>query len=709
MVTNYANYGVFEHLAKDGYQEVYTKDINKENYDSYFSGLLSIMRDGIEQPDVQCLKVGFHLADGNFVKFTLVDSWFNIFFWTFPIYLNEPITVKHLVDTRAITKKYIKNYFNMLIKEHAIGVDFITLNNLIDETICKFKYIDEFSMYLANTVNFRDTLDLMEKYPEFNQSIHADLTGVPIEDVKDVGMKYTQTQIKYIKSSDHCLRDSFISGEAISPKQFKEVSANIGTKPDGHGGVFPYVINHSFMNGGVSDPESYVIDSSVGRTAQILQKMNVGTSGAFARLLETNNLDTFFNTDPNYICDTKNFIQVFIKDASWLTMYDRRYYKFDPDGPEYLLDKDKDFQLIGQTLYFRSPITCASYAKGNGICRKCYGNMYFVNRDINPGKIAAELLSSVYTQMLLSAKHLLESSVIEMKWNPEFYDLFNVNLNAISIDEDTDTTGMFMILDSNKIDSSEDDDDDSGTSDMIYDEYTTSFDILYPNGQRITFHTAEDDNIYITEDLNKLLKSRKSKEDDGVYTISLDNLKSIPVIFTVKIQNKELQQTLERSKHIIDREKDTSSYTKDEIVREFITANTDGGINVSAIHLEVILANQMRDPDNILEKPNWSIRNAPYKILTLGSSLNNNPSITVTLEYQKIGRTLVSPLSTRKCKPSIYDLYFMEKPQEFMVDRDSMVSDAFTINEGTEGMVLRDAIYYVDDSDDGMERGVDDQ
>ncbi len=698
MVTNYQNYGPFESLVRNGYQEVNTSDINIDNYSGYFNGLLNIMRDGIEQEDVQALKIGFILADGNFVRFTLTDAWFNLIFWTFPIYIGEPVTVKHLVDTRAITKKYIKDYFNMLIKNHTIDIDFITLNNLIDETIYKLKFIDEFAMYLANTVNFRDTLDLMEKYPEFNASIHADLSGVPIEDVKSVGMDYTYTQIKYIKENDHCLRDSFVSSEAISPKQFKEVSVNIGTKPDGRGGVFPYIINNSFMNGGVSDPESYVIDSSVGRTAQVLQKMNVGTSGAFARLLETNNLDTFFNTDQNYVCDTKNLIEVFIKDASWLSMYDKRYYRFDPDGPTYLLDKDRDDHLIGRTLYFRSPITCASYARGHGICRKCYGDLYFINRDINPGKIAAELLSSVYTQMLLSAKHLLESSVIEMKWNPEFYDLFDVELNMISVTENIDTTGMFMILDSSKFDSSEDDDDD--TSDMMYAEYTPSFDIVYPDGNRISFHTAEEDNIYLTQDLNKLLKSKKTKEEDGVYIVSLDHLKNIPVVFTVKIQNKELQRTLERSKHIIDREKDTSSFTKDEIVKEFITANADGGINVSAVHLEVLLSNQMRDPDDILSFPKWHIRNAPYKILTLGSSLNNSPSITTTLEFQRIGKTLVSPLSSKKRKASVFDLYFMEKPQEYMVNRDSMVSDEFTINDGNEGKQLKDAIYFIDKEPD---------
>ena len=692
MVSYFENYGPYVPLIQNGYMEINTDDINPQNYMSYFDGLLNIMRDGIEDPEVQALKIGIHLSDGNFLRLTIPTFYFQLIFWTFPIYIGDRITVIHLVDTRQITKKTIKSYFNMIIKQHSKDVDFITLNNLIDETIYKFKYIDEFAMYLSNTVNFKDTLDLMKKYPEFNESIHADLTGVPIEDVKDVGMKYTQTQINYIKSNDHCLRDSFIAQEAISPKQFKEVSVNIGTKPDGHGGVFPYIINNSFMNGGVSNPESYVIDSSVGRTAQILQKMNVGTSGAFARLLETNNLDTFFNPDPNYSCDTKNFIKVFIKDSSWLSMYDRRYYRFDPDGIDYILDKDNDTHLIGQTLYFRSPITCASYARGEGLCRKCYGDLYYVNRDINPGKIAAELLSSIYTQMLLSAKHLLESSVIEMKWNNEFYDIFELNLNMISVQEDIELDGYYMILDSNKF--SSDEEDDSEDSGIQYEEFTPSFDIKYPNGNIITFHTAEEDNIYLTEDLNRLLRSKKAKEnEDGTYIVSLEQLRSIPVVFTVKIQNKELQRTLERSKHIIDREKDTSSFTKDEIVKEFISANTDGGINVSAIHLETILSNQMRDPDDILSMPDWTKKNAPYKILTLGSALNNSPSITVNLEYQRIGKTLISPLSTKKRKPSVFDLYFMEKPQDY-VENNEMVSNKKdnTIDENSKQ--LRDAIYF---------------
>lgn len=699
MVTYYENYGPYVQLAKTGYQEIESTSLTPDNYMSHFNGILNIMKDGIEQPDVQAYMIGVQFPHDDllglnrsdeFVKFTLVDYWYNLLFWTFPICAGNVITVRYIFDTRAITKGAIVSFFNKLIKSYRKDMNFMLLNNLLDDSISKMKEIDTFALYLANTVNFKDTINLMEKYPEFNASMHADLSDTPIEDVKSIGMDYTNMQIRYIKDNDHCLRDSFVSGEAISPKQFKEVSVNVGTKPDGQGRIFPYIINNSFMNGGVANPESYVIDSSVGRIAQILQKMNVGTSGAFARLLETNNLDTFLNDDPNYTCNTANFIEITIKDAKFLRLYDKRYYKINPHGVDYLLDADRDTHLIGKTLYFRSPITCQSYARGTGICHKCYGDLYYTNRDINPGKLAAELLSEKYTQMLLSAKHLLESAVVEMKWNPEFFDIFNIELNTINIDEDTDVSGFFMILDSSKFDSDDDDDSDG----IIYEEFTPSFDIRYPDGHVVTFHTVDEDNIYLTEDLNRVLKSKKSKEDDGIYTIPLDAVKSLPSIFTVKIQNKELQRTLERSKHIIDREKDTSSFNKNTIVSEFINANLEGGLVISAVHLEVLLSNQMRDPDNILEMPNWAIENAPYKILTLSSALNYSPSITVNFEYQRVGKTLVSPLSTKKHKPSIFDLYFMEKPQDFMVNTE-MVSDKFHEKDEYDMKGNKDAIYFV--------------
>lgn len=694
------NYYVYTDIIEKGKLELDIKDITIENYYDHFNAVTNILRDGIELEEIQNSKV-YVKMNGEVIPFTLTEYWINLMFWTIPIYAGIGVSREYLFDTSAITKGSIKQYFDKIIKKIEGRVDFISLNNLIDEAIYKLKYVNDFGMYLANTLNFKDTIDLMRKYPEFYDSMHSDLSNVSIEDVIKVGMDYTETQIKYItaEDSDHCLKDSFIAREGVNKKQYKEVASSIGTKPDGRGSVYPHVIQNSFMNGGVNDPESLFIDSSVGRIAQILQKMNVGISGSFARLLETNNIDTFFNMDPNYACSTRNFIKILIKDNTWLKLYDKRYYKLKENGPDYLLDYDTDKHLIGQELYFRSPITCESYANGTGICRKCYGELYTVNIDINPGKIAAALLSAIYTQMLLSAKHLLESAAMEIKWCDAMSSIFDVELTVVSFKADLDVKKYSIIIDPAGVDSDDDSEDDETVDLIDSTDFVNKFEVLCPDGHTVEIYTQDEDNIYFTEDFNAILSSKKAKEtDDGRILIPGAALEGVP-IFYVKIQNKELQRTLERSKQIINKSDVTESFTKDQIVSEFISANLDGNINLQAVHMEIIIANQVRtDEKDSTEMPDWRIPNVGYKVISLNSALSNSPSITVTLEYQKIASTLVNPLSTKKRKASVFDLFFMEKPQDYIVNQ-NLISNEKVVEKDKN--LMRDAIVFVDKEEVG--------
>ena len=117
--------------------------------------------------------------------------------------------------------------------------------------------------------------------------------------------------------------------------------------------------------------------------------------------------------------------------------------------------------------------------------------------------------------------------------------------------------------------------------------------------------------------------------------------------------------------------------TKDIILQEFVTAVLNGGLNVDASHLEVLLSNQIReglDEDKILQMPHWEFDETEYALINLDTALKNNPSITTTLEYQKVSKTLYSPLSYKKTSPSQMDLFFMNKPQEFMTSVETVKS-----------------------------------
>ena len=669
MEYNEQYYYPYKELCETGRQDIYTKDFNASNIARHFYSIINILRDGIETKEVQSMMVHIYFTNNVDVRLSIFDYTINLMFWQFCTATGEPIRDVHLVFFEDITKRSIKEYIdNIYIDKYRKTVPFIVLNNTIDDVIGKFRELRPFQMYLANTLNLEDTLELMRKYPEFNDTIHFSTEGIPIEDIKEAGIEATNKQIKYIKNSNHHLRDSFRTGEAISPKQYKEVAVNIGSKPDGQGSVFPHPIKHSFMNGGLQTPEELVIESSVGRVAQILQKTNVGESGAFARQLELNNQDTTLHVDPNYVCDTVHFEEVIIDNDSMWNMYDMRYYRENPNGVDKLLNaknkKDKE-RLMHRKLYFRSPMTCASAARGHGICYKCYGDLAYVNREINIGQIAAEGLSSIYTQILLSAKHLLESLVVKMEWSKGFYDYLQITFNTIALREDKFYKGCKLIIDQDICTLEELDDID-------YNYYINSFIIKTPSGDEIKIKTNNDDNLYFDKDLYDFLINNypdtSGAEETYYAEIDMMRLVDFPALFVVEIKNNELSATMDKIERLIDNKTVMSAYDRNTILREFISTNIQGNIKLNAVHFEVLLMNQMRDGEDDLEKPDWTNPNATYQMLTLSKALSNNQSIAIRLQSGKVDKILNNQQNRFICKPSVSDIYYMEQPQEYLSD-----------------------------------------
>jgi hypothetical protein len=662
----------YKELCETGQQIIYTKDFDYVKINQHFNSIINIFKDGIEDPFVQSMMIHVIFDNNVQLDLSIEDYVINLMFWQFNTIAKKPIWDIHIMFPEDITKRQIKDYIDdLFIDQSRKTMPFIDINQSIDAVIGKFRELRQFQMYLANTLNLKDTIDLMNEYPDFNDTVHFNTDNIPIEDIKEVGMKATNKQIRYIKNSEHCLRDSFRTGEAISPKQYKEVAVNIGSKPDGQGSVFPHPITHSFMNGGLQTPEEICVESSVGRIAQILQKTNVGESGAFARQLELNNQDTFLNIDPTYVCDTHNFEEVVIENETMLSMYDLRYYRQNPNGIDRLLNAKRDKQLIGKKLYFRSPMTCASAARGKGICYKCYGDLAYAMQEVNPGQIAAEGLSSIYTQILLSAKHLLESLVIKMEWTPQFYEYFNINFNTIGLKQNTMYKGYKLIID-------DDIKYEEEIDDIEYNCYINSFTVVTPDGEFFKMKTKDTDNIYIEPDFYDYMMSLYPDDNpnEQYYAeFNMQDLLDFQILFVVTIKNNELSATMDKIKKLIDNKSIIESYDRNSILREFIVTNIQGNIKLNAVHFEVLLMNQIRAADDNLEVPDWTVPNEPYKILTLSKSLAENRSITVRLQSNKVSKALGNPQNRFIHKPSMTDMYFMEQPQEYL--NDEMISDDY--------------------------------
>lgn len=676
-LSNIENYGVYSSVVSGHKVFIRTNDLSKDNWLSHYKSILNLLKDGIETNLVQNTFINVEFADGNAVDLAIVDYYLNLIMWNMLIRTNVAIESKHIFFADEIKKDTIKDYIDkFLIDISRKRFTNKELNNIIDDTLYRIHDIDIFSMFFSNTVNLEDNVFLMKKNKEFDKCMHVDVKDIALEDVKSFGMDYANKSIDIIKDSkkylgyDHCLADAFRASEGINPKQYKEFAINIGTKPDGHNGIFPFAINHSFINGGVSSPLEYFIESSTGRTAQIIKYNNVGSSGHFARLLGLNNMDSFLHPDPNYDCCSSNFVEIVIKDKKTLKMLNNRYYRLHPHGMEKLI-KSTSTDLIGKKIYLRSPITCASAARGQGICYKCYGDLAYtvydagINFGVNIGRIASETLSSSLTQKLLSAKHLLETFIEKINWTKKFNETFEVTGNTATIDSEINYKNYKLIIDPESIELENEEDDDLSFSDdedyrPIYNEYISEFDIM-ENGE--IHHISNDKNskLYISNELNSVIR-RKGEPIDGKIYIDFSELKDI-ILFIIPIENNELSKTLEHLENLLNKNSTIKGMDINQLLQSLIDTVIEGGLNIASTHIEVIMSNQIRDGEDILERPKWYLPNPSYEILSLNRALTCNPSVTISLSYQKISKLLYNPLTYRKKGASFMDLFFMERPQ----------------------------------------------
>lgn len=696
MLSNMSAYYLYANLVRNGRITIQTKDITNNTWHDHYNGILNILRDGIETEYVQTMVITVQFETEESVDLLINDYYLNLLFW-FPIIIlgDDHIQPQHLVFKNALTGKDIKKYVDkFFVIPRKIKIDNKLLNNIIAETVEHFMDIDEFSMFLSNTLNLEDSIELMSVNQDYYNILHADLSEVPLENMKSKGMELVSKAKNIILhaeeyiSHEHCLRNPFISGEGINEKQYKDNSINIGTKPDGQGSIYHERINRSYITGGLNDLVSQYIDSASARVAQIISKKNIGDSGGFSRILGLNNENTFLYPDPNFDCGTNNYIIQHIPNKEILDMLNDRYYKLHPDGELLKITSDKNHYLIGKTIYLRSPIFCASHANRKGVCYKCYGDLAYINKDINIGRIASEIITSQYIQMRLSAKHLLEANIKILNWNENFYNFFVIDVNAVKLRSDLDTRSFRdwkLIIQFDDIELEKDEDFfkhqyagngmKAATDDPFYNEYVTNFVVVDPEGEEYPINAVVEDDmldenvpgkLYITSALGALLKTHTSIDDiSDEIVINLLELADIP-LFLIKMENNDLGKSLDMFDDLINKRSVTKEFNAHELLQKMQVYIIKGGIRCKSIQLEILISNQIRNINDRLLMPNWYNKNEPYELLTLNEALTDNVSPIVSLTYRKLSRALNYPLSFRKVHPSIFDPFFMRKPKKML-------------------------------------------
>ena len=571
------------------------------------------------------------------------------------------VSLGHIVDFKTFSGKTVESFSNKFIIEpyrHLISDK--KLNRLLDDMKDDLAQISkDFNILLGLTMNIEVFIDLARKYPEYDDIIRTKIEeGSQPADIERLLKRKLDRSLEIIANDDdNILKPCIVTGVGIKTKQLSEMTISGGLKPDITGRTIPIPINANILVGGLASVVNYYIDAVGGRKALIMNKTEMGTSGIFSRKVIMLTSDQKLSQDI-YDCKTTRPIRVFIKDMRTLNRFIGRNAKLMGER-KYREITSESTDLIGNTIFLRSPVTCASHR----ICKMCYGEeLHNINKSISAGSYASIRITEPVSQNILSAKHVLNTNSTLVEFESEIFNkFFEISANEILFkpdDEYSFTKYKLLILQDNLISIHEYDENDYNSFTKIVHLLDTEtgeiFDITEKNGI----------DMYPTRALIELINKSKpvqlSDSEHYFYEIDLNDIELDEAMFVVEIDNSELTKPLYDIMKLLNMKDHLGVSTIDGMVQKLLELLLISNINAMNVHAEMIIRALVRTSKDILIAPDFKhfITDDDYKILTVDASLLNNPSVIISFSSQELKRQLTSPLTFKKRSDSYLDPLF---------------------------------------------------
>lgn len=307
----------------------------------------------------------------------------------------------------------------------------------------------------------------------------------------------------------------------------------------------------------------------------------------------------------------------------------RHYYDIDEAGnkiSELKTVTKSSTDLVGKKIGLRSPVTCC----GKHVCATCYGkHLSEVNKDVNTGLIAVYKLTEPLTQKLLSAKHLLSTKTNKVEWGDIFPDYFDVNMDAVYFNQDSD----FNIIIKKPTAETYDEDEEK--------YYIESFKILSA-GSKKSVEYKSPVKLFINP---KVLTQEIMKDESEEVEISSKSLKEDDYIFKYQPKNNELTKSLQQILDLIESNDHLGIDNYNDLVNKFDDLLIENDMDsINSVHIEMIAATLIRDAET--GKPlDFSQKELkPYVINRVSKTVLESP-LAVRLSFERLNEQLVD-LST---------------------------------------------------------------
>ncbi|AMS01238.1 DNA-directed RNA polymerase beta' subunit [Bacillus phage AR9] len=565
----------------------------------------------------------YEITYGNLITLLIVARPFNHF--------KVPMTEDLLFDLSDL-KEY-QNYYTTLLEHFGYSNE---IKSIIKDVISELAiFSGDINVTFGNTVSIKSLIDLGNKVKRFRELLHYRLPNdeaLEFNDIEAIIKKNLDEIMKILSETDNMLRYYIDSGAGINSKQFGQVLSLVGSKPDLFGKIIPYPINTSFLRG--LDVRSFYINALGARKALITNYQQVRNSGYLTRKISMLLMDTKLIDLDDCGSHENNYLSINVENKDVLKRFSKRSY-LNNNGELVEIDIN-DESLIGQVIKIPSPTTCAS---NEGVCRKCYGKLFDINKDLNIGMIAVLLLTDPLTQRLLSAKHLLETRSSKIDWGTNFEENFIVNRNLI----------YPKVYNGTVIIKEDDFKEDEETEEQVFDTFTLK------SGNRF-ISISSPMRLFLNKDLKKQLDESFYNIEEMQFEIPLNKLDEGDSFATFIMDNNELSKPLREIKDLIETNKYIKDHNVNEVVNYFIYLLNESGINIQSVHSELIIREMMKLDDS--DRTQFKNDKMPdYEIFRITDANLKGDSLSRSLLFEQVKKqlTTLDYDTFNKTKSSILD------------------------------------------------------
>ena len=279
-----------------------------------------------------------------------------------------------------------------------------------------------------------------------------------------------------------------------------------------------------------------------------------------------------------------------------------------------------------------------SFKEVKGVCRKCYGSLYDLNRRLHAGIIAILFLTNRLTQILLSSKHLLQTKSERTTWSDEFRKFFYVDRADVQANSDIDAIRIM------RDDVDEDGDGDFFVRKAVVEDGEDEVVVAFPNG------------AFLPEAVEKA--HRAGSEGD---VLEISNITKDDRIFFLKGENIELTASLKSIQNLMETaDHNGLGNNLNAICNEFLKLLEKSGISLQSVHAEMIVRALARDPEDDSRPPDFAKTEfPPVKVMTVKSAILNGERLAESLSFEEIKRQIANPRTFEKGGTSALDNLFV--------------------------------------------------